>query len=82
MMDELKLTVASWADREDLVVEIESGDEDFGLVTYSHDSGEPMLEIYPRQAGGDWCFRLEDLRAVLTEANDRIKRVTDPLPTD
>jgi hypothetical protein len=43
-MNELTCTVASWLDRDDLVTELEAGDEDFGLVTYDPSSNRAVID--------------------------------------
>lgn len=81
-MTEMTLTVASWADREDLVVEIEAGGEDFGLVTHDMSSGKPVIEIYPRMSGQDWRLDLDDVREILDKACGRIRQVAGPVETE
>jgi hypothetical protein len=81
-VSQLNLTVASWFDREDLVIEIESGDEDFGLVTYDAEAGQAIIEIYPRANNDDWRFDLGEVRAVLERAERRIMEVAGPLPDE
>ena len=68
-MDEIKLTIASWFDRDDLVIELEAAAGDFGLVTIDPASGTPVIEIYPPVASGEWRFDLAALRTALEQAH-------------
>ena len=85
-MSDLYLTVASWDDRDDLVIELTAGDgadaEDWGLVTFDPTSNKPVLEQYPRSDGGDWRFDLDEVRAILALARDRIVEVAGPIPPE
>jgi len=78
-MNDLTLTVASWADRDDLVVELTTGTgaetEDWGLVTIDQITGRVMLDLYPRAGGADWRFDLGDVLAVLERAKCRAVEV-------
>ncbi len=77
-MKGLSLTVASWAERDDLVIEIDDGDEQVGLVTYDPLRGKPIVELYPRSSGAEWNFDLDELNAILVIARDRILEVAGP----
>lgn len=68
-MDELTVTLASWFDRDDLVIELEALAGDFGLVTIDPSSGAPTIEIYPPPAGSEWRFDLAALRTALEQAH-------------
>jgi hypothetical protein len=85
-MGDLELTVASWSDRDDLVVELTTGQgaetEDWGLVTYDRAAGRAILELYPRAGNDDWRFDLGEVRAILERAERRIMEVAGPLPDD
>jgi hypothetical protein len=85
-MGDLELTVASWSDRDDLVVELTAGEgaeaEDWGLVTYDQATGRAILELYPRAANDDWRFDLREVRDILERAERRIMEVAGPLPDD
>lgn len=78
-MSELTYTVASWFDRDDLVIEIEAGDEDVGLVTYDPTSNRAVIDLYPRGDNRDWHFDLEEVRAILESAHRRILEVAGPI---
>lgn len=81
-MTGLSFTVASWADRDDLVIELTTGDgdkaEEWGLVTYDPSEGKPVIELYPRMSGGEWNFDLDELNAILEKARERILYVAGP----
>ncbi|HUG62331.1 MAG TPA: hypothetical protein VMP03_10825 [Methylomirabilota bacterium] len=85
-MSDLYLTVASWDDRDDLVIELTVGDgasaEDWGLVTFDPTSNRPVLELYPRSGDRDWRFDLDEVQAVLALARDRIVEVAGPIPPE
>lgn len=85
-MSNLHLTVASWSDRDDLVIEltVEEGAaaEDWGLVTYDQASGAAVLDLYPRANGEDWRFDLEEACALLGRAQRRIQEVAGPIAAD
>ena len=77
-MKELSLTIASWDDREDLVIEIDHGDEQVGLVTYDASLGKPTIDLYPRSSNMEWHFDHDELNAILALARDRIVEVAGP----
>jgi len=81
-MSKLSLTVASWADRDDLVIELtaEKGesDEEWGLVTYDPIVGKPVIDLYPRLSGAEWHFDLDEVNAILQLARDRIIEIAGP----
>ncbi len=77
-MKGLSLTVASWAERDDLVIEIDDGDDQVGLVTYDPLRGKPTIELYPRSTGAEWTFDLDELSAILNLARERILDVAGP----
>jgi hypothetical protein len=85
-MGDLHLAVASWGDRDDLVVELTVGEgseaEDWGLVTYDPRTRRALLELYPRATGADWRFDLDQVRALLERAQRRIMEVAGPLPDE
>lgn len=68
-MDELSVTIASWFDRDDLVIELESPAGDFGIVTIDPASGAPTIEIYPPPTESEWRFDLATLRTALEQAH-------------
>ena len=82
-MGDLHLTVASWSDRDDLVVELTVGEgsdeEDWGLVTYDAASGRAVIDIHPRASGGEWHFDLDELCEILAPAKLRILDVAGPV---
>lgn len=77
-MSSLSLTVASWADRDDLVIEIDDGDEQLGLVSYDPILEKPVIELYPRGTGGEWHFDLDEISAMFAMARERILEVAGP----
>jgi hypothetical protein len=81
-MGKLYMTVASWDDRDDLVIELTVGDgadaKDWGLVTYDPTSNKPVLELYPCPDGGDWRFDLEEVSAILAKAREEILEAAGP----
>ena len=81
-MSRLHLTVANWAEREDLVIELTTGDgaeeADWGLVAYDPKLGKPVIDLYPRPNNGEWHFDLDELNAILALARDRIVEVAGP----
>lgn len=85
-MSTLRLTVASWDDREDLVIELtvedETSIEGWGLVTYDPDRGKAIIDLYPRANDSDWHFDLDDVNAILTLANERIMEVAGPIAAE
>lgn len=86
MMSTLRLTVASWDDRDDLVIELTTGDgaatEDWGLVTYDPDRGKAVIDLYPRANDSDWHFDLDDVNSILALANERIMEVAGPIASE
>ena len=85
-MSKLQLTVASWADRDDLVIELTTGEgaatEDWGLVTYDPDQGKPVIDLYPRANDGEWHFDLDEVNTLLARAKDRIMEVAGPIASE
>ena len=82
----LRMTVASWADREDLVIELTTGEgadaEDWGLVTFDPELGKPVVDLYPRLNNGEWHFDLEELSAILALALEEILEAAGPAARD
>lgn len=78
-MDDINLFVASWDDREDLVVELTTGQgadaEDWGLVSFDEAAGRPVIDLYPRRDGKDWRFDLDDVRNALETAHRTVLEV-------
>ena len=82
-MANLHLTVASWSDRDDMVIELTVGngsdEEDWGLVTYDDASGRAVIDLYPRASGEDWHFDLDEVCQILARAKKRILEVAGPI---
>jgi hypothetical protein len=85
-MSELRLTVASWEEREDLVIELTVEDDtqidEWGLVTYDEIAGKPVIDLYPRPDGGEWHFDLDEVSAILARARKRIMEVAGPITSE
>lgn len=85
-MGDLHLTVASWDDRDDLVIELTKGEgtetEEWGLVTFDQASGRAVLDLYPRASGTDWRFDLDEVCDILTRAQRRILEVAGPVEVE
>lgn len=85
-MGDLRLTVASWDEREDLVIELTVEDntsiDEWGLVTYDEIAGKPVIDLYPRADGGEWHFDLDEVNAILARAKERIIEVAGPITSE
>jgi hypothetical protein len=65
MLHPVQVTVASWAERDDVVAELSVGDEDVGHLSVDPASGKTLLALYPSPSGADWQFELDDFEAAL-----------------
>jgi hypothetical protein len=70
MNPEFRLTLASPPDRERLVVEVFSGDEQ--IAELNRESGDIEIELYPRRRGTPWIFPCAEFLEVLSRAKDRL----------
>lgn len=70
MKRDLRLVVASPPDREQLVVELWQADEMCAEV--SNETGEWVLEVYPKLAGGAWQFDYKDFLSAVTRARSTL----------
>lgn len=80
-MRSLRVTVASWAERDDLVAELSAGDEDVGHLSVDRESGRALLALYPPPSGADWRFDLDDFEEALGQARARLEATAPSIPT-
>jgi len=78
-MNDITLTLARWADRDDLVVELMVGDEDLGHVSCDPATGRAVLTLYPRPSGDDWTLDLDALGYILAKAKHRLTADAEPV---
>ena len=67
----LSLAVASWTERDDLVINIDAGDDQVALVTYDPLRCGQTIDVYPGSSEAEWSFDLDELSAILRLARDR-----------
>lgn len=79
-MHNLQVTVASWAERDDLVAELSTGDEDIGHLSIDRESGKTLLALYPPPSGADWRFDLDDFEKALAKARTRLEATAPSVP--
>ena len=70
MTSSLSVDIASPPDRENLVAEVFVGVEQ--IFELNTESGELMLEVYPRQDGEPWRLSLDALMEALSNAKKRL----------
>lgn len=66
----ISIDIASLPDREKLVAELFVGTEQFAEL--NTESGELLLEVYPRQDGEPWRLSYAELLEALSHAKQRL----------
>lgn len=65
------IEIASVPDRDEVVAEIWYNDE--MVAEMRQDNGETILEIYGKESGAPWSFKLQEWLRALDEAEKRLK---------
>lgn len=80
-MHTLRVTVASWAECDELVAELSVGDEDVGHLVFDRTSGKSLLVLHPSPSGADWQNDLDDFEQALTQARARLESTAPAVPS-
>lgn len=67
----IRTDIASPPDREKLVFEILVDNDQMAEV--NRESGELVIEIYPRRDGAPWSISVDELATLLEKAKDALK---------
>jgi phage pi2 protein 07 len=67
---QLRFTISSPPDRDDLVADLISDNEMWAQINV--DKGYFEISFYPNPTGGDWSFRLDDVESVIDAARERL----------
>jgi hypothetical protein len=78
-MSRLRHTVASWSDRDDVVVELARDEDDLGHLAFDRATGRIELILYPAPSGSDWQLDLDEFQDLLTRARCRLMEVAGPV---
>lgn len=71
-----ELIMASWPDKEHLVVELLHKGLLWGIIT--EEDEQPILELYPAPEGTHWEIPLADVLAVLEHTQKRLSASENP----
>ena len=75
MNERWRTTISSPPDREEVVAEIFFGNSQFAEL--NREANDIRVEIYPSASSQAWSMSLEELRAAINEAEDKLSAMSD-----